>query len=899
MQKATSCFIVWAICCLFSFFQLNGQSFLTVDGQEIVDADGNPHLLRGMGLGGWMLQEGYMLQTAEFANAQFKIREKISELIGEDATQEFYDAWLANHCTREDIDSLASWGFNSVRLPMHYNLFTLPIEDEPVAGQQTWLETGFELTDALIEWCRANEMHVILDLHAAPGGQGMDEGISDYDPDKPSLFESQANQDKMVALWRRIADRYADEPVIAGYDILNEPNWPLDSGELRSLYMDVTAAIREVDNRHIIFIEGNWFANDFTGLTPPWDDKLVYSPHKYWSVNDQASIQWVLDIRENFDVPLYLGESGENSNVWFRDAIRLFEDNNMGWAWWPMKKVESIAGPLSVTKTSEYNQLLNYWKGQGSQPSVAFATATLMQLTEDLKIENCTYQADVIDAMFRQVYSDETLPFSEHTIPGVIYASDYDYGREGYAYHDNESNNFQVTTGTFTSWNNGWIYRNDGVDLERSDDNINSNGIHVGWVEEDEWCQYSLASAEEGVYDVNIRYASAIGGVMHLATDRSAISTQIALPTTGAWDVFETITLTDVYITDQDDKLRWYADREGFNLSSLDFVRVGEINDVTTTFLEGITLDESTVELCFNKPLDANGILDIANFTITVNGIPITINTVEIIEGTRCVIVDLDIILNGEHIIRASYDGADLISIDGQAVEPFTQVLVKNTLDDLLFIPGRVEAEAFTIQEGMQLETTTDNGGGQNIGFLDEGDYAEYEVFVLQEGAYDVTYRHASEWATGGLQLFRKDGSQLTLINAEQFAPTGGWQSWQSTTSQVYLPQGDVILRLRISAPNFNLNYMDFELIASNTEEVAETDWQVYPNPTSGIINIQTTESYGTLEIRNQLGRLVWSRDNQSLLPTSIDVSHLTSGQYYLTLTTADAIGTVKVVLMN
>ena len=121
-----------------------------------------------------------MLQTAGFANAQHQIRERIELLIGKEATDEFYQAWLTNHVTKADIDSLKAWGFNSVRLPMHYNLFTLPIEEEPVRGEHTWLEQGFELTDQLIEWCKANEMYVILDLHAAPGGQGYDEGISDY-----------------------------------------------------------------------------------------------------------------------------------------------------------------------------------------------------------------------------------------------------------------------------------------------------------------------------------------------------------------------------------------------------------------------------------------------------------------------------------------------------------------------------------------------------------------------------------------------------------------------------------------------------------------------------------------------------------------------------------------------
>src|SRR5690606_38541070 len=111
----------------------------------------------------------------------------------------FYRAYLENGITKRDIDSLKAWGFNSVRLPMHYNLYTPPVEAEK-EGELTWLEQGFEMTDRLLEWCGDNEMYLILDLHAAPGGQGNDANISDYEPTKPSLWESKANRDKMTAL---------------------------------------------------------------------------------------------------------------------------------------------------------------------------------------------------------------------------------------------------------------------------------------------------------------------------------------------------------------------------------------------------------------------------------------------------------------------------------------------------------------------------------------------------------------------------------------------------------------------------------------------------------------------------------------------------------------------------
>ena len=165
---------------------LRAQDFLTANGNTIVNGQGDPVLLRGMGLGGWMVQEGYMLQTSSFANAQHEIQAAIEGLIGAEATATFYDAWLHNHVREADIDSLHEWGFNAVRLPLHYNLFTLPIEEEPEPFQNTWLDAGFELTDSLVQWCKDRQIYVILDLHAAPGGQGYDSAISDYDPDKPS-----------------------------------------------------------------------------------------------------------------------------------------------------------------------------------------------------------------------------------------------------------------------------------------------------------------------------------------------------------------------------------------------------------------------------------------------------------------------------------------------------------------------------------------------------------------------------------------------------------------------------------------------------------------------------------------------------------------------------------------
>jgi len=881
---------------LFVFINLpitHSQHFLRAAGQDIHNEKGESVLLRGMGLGGWMLQEGYMLQTASFANAQYKIRNEIEKLIGKDRTDEFYEAWLDNHVTKTDIDSLKSWGFNSVRLPMHYNLYTLPIEDEPVRGENTWLDRGFELTDNLINWCKANEMYVILDLHAAPGGQGRDEGISDYDTTKPSLWESEENRNKTVALWRRLAERYADEQWVAGYDLLNETNWEMDNNiPLKELYLELTSAIREVDQRHIIFIEGNWFANDFTNLTPPWDDNLVYSPHKYWSYNNRETIQWVLNLREEHNVPLYFGEAGENSNVWFGDAIRLFEENKIGWAWWPMKKVESISGPLSITKSTRYQNLLDFWEGRASRPSASSATTTLMQLTEDLKIENCRYQKDVIDAMFRQVHSDEAIPYNIQEIPGVVYATDFDMGINGSAYSDSEVADFRVSSGNFTAWNNGWSYRNDGVDIEKGSDVINTNGYNVGWIDKDEWMQYSVNIAESGLYNVEVRVAAnESNGAFHFRIGDAAISDVTNVPNSGGWQNWQTVTVRDVYLEKEDKKIRFYADRSGFNLSSFKFIKKANNDQQSISYVSATTENENTIKIAIDKPLDKSSSFNLDDFEVTVNGIKMPIDAIRLDDdNARVLIITLREALSFSDEIKISYTGSSLQSSDGSILENFTDQLAENTLDFVYAIPGRFEAEDYFNQSGIQLENTTDNGGGQNVGFLDVGDFMEYKINIVQAGEYAIDIRTAALSEMGGIKMELIDEEDIaTRIGEFVFPATGDWQSWQTSTENVSLPTGQFILRVTITQPLFNINWFSFELLTGILDRDKLVEMNIFPNPTANFVHIEGSlrqaSSY-TLEIVDMLGQTRIQRQHNSsqTIKHQLDVSALTSGSYIVIL---------------
>ena len=561
--------------------RIHGQGFLKAQGKDIVDDSVKPIILRGMGLGGWMLQEGYMFRLGNIGQ-QYRIREKIADVVGMDKAEQFYNQWLANHTTKTDVDSMASWGFNSIRLPMHYNLYTLPVEKEPVAGQNTWLDKGFTLTDSLLTWCKANKMYFILDLHATPGGQGNDLNISDRDTTKPALWQSVANQQKTIALWKKLAQRYANEPWIGGYDIINEPNWGFEDVKdfrgtaekknepLRKLMMDITKAIREVDTKHIIIIEGNGFGNNYNGLLPTWDSNMVLSFHKYGNFNTQGAIQSFLSLRDKYNVPLWMGESGENSNNWFTHAIQLVESNGIGWAWWQEKKI-GINNPMEILQPKGYDKLIRYWAEKGEKPSPDEAWTTLQELLQNIRIQNNIYHKDVTDAMFRQVQSGAAIPFKKHVLTNdyTLLAADYDMGQQGAAYYDKDTASYQYTPGVRTVGNRGHTYRNDGVDIEGGKDSS-----YIFSIEDGEWLQYTIEVPKASKYNLSFQVAadSAEGKITVVENDNPLLENVVVKATPGnaswQWTLPQATALSKGI-----QRIRIIAVQGGFKLNQIRFAR--------------------------------------------------------------------------------------------------------------------------------------------------------------------------------------------------------------------------------------------------------------------------------------------------------------------------------------
>jgi endoglucanase len=559
---------VWVVSvCLLAaeLFPVSAHAYLKAQGEQIIDTrTGQVVLLRGLGLGGWLVPEGYMLRIPGYGSPT-SIRNLIADLLGPQLTDQFFQVYRANYVSEEDVARIAEWGFNSIRLPFHYALLTPP--DQP----GVYLEEGFQLFDRVVDWCRKYRLYLILDMHCAPGGQNKD-NISDSDGIEARLWTDPAQQDRVVEIWRRIAERYAQEEWVGGYDLLNEPVLPTghSTTELRLLYMRITQAIREVDPNHMIFIEGNWYATDFSNLTPPFDTNLCYSFHKYWNEPTKPTIQYLLDIRRRYRTPLWLGESGENSNPWFGACIRLMEENEIGWCWWTHKKLRTTTSPYSAPITPEYQRVLDYWNGRAARPDAELAQRALFGMAERLKLEYCEFHPDVLDALLRKDFGQRPVPYAEHHLPGRILAVEYDMGDEGVAYHD--ADYWKVRgLNSGEQWNRGSAFRNDGVDIETSGDS-EGNGYSVGWIEAGEWLKFTLQVDVAGSYKIRMRVASPQStGSIQFFMDDSLLAGPVGIPSTGDWKNWQFVDGPSVSLPAGRHTLKVSFPTGGFNLNLLDF----------------------------------------------------------------------------------------------------------------------------------------------------------------------------------------------------------------------------------------------------------------------------------------------------------------------------------------
>jgi Endoglucanase len=380
-------------------------SFVTIKGADLITPDGQKLFIKGTNLGNWLNPEGYMFKFEKTNSARF-INEMFCQLVGPDFTAEFWKSFKDNYITREDIRFIKKTGSNTVRLPFHYKLFT----DEDYMGL-TAKQDGFARIDSLVSWCRDEGLYLILDMHDAPGGQTGDNIDDSYG--YPWLFESETSQKLYCDIWREIAQYYKNEPVILGFELFNEPIAPYFenveelNGKLETIYKMGVAAIREVNTNHIILLGGSqWNGNFKPFKDSKFDDKIMYTCHRYGGEPTPEAIQNFIQFRDSVNLPMYMGEIGHNTNEWMATFCKTMEENNIGWTFWPYKKMENscFAGIVppdgwdEIVKFAESSRS-TYKEIRDARPDQAFSRKVMTNLLETCKFKNNAIQKDYIEAL--------------------------------------------------------------------------------------------------------------------------------------------------------------------------------------------------------------------------------------------------------------------------------------------------------------------------------------------------------------------------------------------------------------------------------------------------------------------------------------------------------------------
>ena len=374
-------------------------AFVTIQGQDLIKPDGTKLFIMGTNLGNWLNPEGYMFKFSKTNSPRF-INEMLCQLVGPDFTAEFWKAFKDNYITREDVQFIKNTGANTIRLPFHYKLFT----DEDFMGL-TANQDGFARVDSVVEWCREADLYLILDMHDAPGGQTGDNIDDSYG--YPWLFESETSQQLYCDIWRKIAERYKNEPVILGYELFNEPIAPYFpnmeelNGKLEDIYKKGVAAIREVDTNHIILLGGAQWNGNFK-----LDDKIMYTCHRYGGDPTKEAIQSIIDFRDKVNLPMYMGEIGHNTDEWQAAFCQTMRDNNIGYTFWPYKKMDGSSF-VGITPPENWANIVyfseapraSYKEVRDARPDQAMARKAMMDFIEACKLKNCVVQEGYIKSL--------------------------------------------------------------------------------------------------------------------------------------------------------------------------------------------------------------------------------------------------------------------------------------------------------------------------------------------------------------------------------------------------------------------------------------------------------------------------------------------------------------------
>ena len=333
------------------------KAFLKQHKATIVDGHGKPIMLKGVNFGGWLMMEAYFVHSSNLPQQTFE--KEFALECGAGALKEILQKFRDNFITESDFKQVAAWGMNCIRLPFHYKVAADP--------------QAIAYLDQAIIWARKYKVYLIMDLHAAYGAQNPD-WHSDSLNGKTELWTKKSNRHQTYALWEKLADRYKDEGIIAGYDILNEAVLA-DADLLNEFYRESIKAIRRSDKNHMLFIEGKHWAQQIDLLDDFEDDNWVYSIHFYEPMEFTFNLipfmrypmkgcdkdilrrrmEGYFRFAQQKQRPVHVGEFGVNYRLglfnehkYLRDELKVFNDFGFHWNYWTYKAVKNYTFPDGV-----------------------------------------------------------------------------------------------------------------------------------------------------------------------------------------------------------------------------------------------------------------------------------------------------------------------------------------------------------------------------------------------------------------------------------------------------------------------------------------------------------------------------------------------------------------------
>jgi len=348
---------------------------IQVKGSSLVDATGSVVRLKGFGLGGWMNMENFI---TGYPGTEEQQRGALLRVLGPEAYDAFFDRFLDVFFSEDDARYIASLGLNCVRIAVNYRHFE--DDDRPLELK----EEGFRRLDQAIEACARHGIYTVIDLHAAPGFQNQ-RWHSDNPTHLAFFWTHRHFQDRVVHLWEALADRYRNHPWVAGYNPLNEPGDATDL-VIGPFYQRIRDAIRAIDPRHVLFLDGNRHGTEFGVFAEPWPN-TVYTLHDYALAGfadsgdypgisrgqhvDRSTLEAKFLERSQYmrrtGTPIWVGEFGpvysgnperdEHRHRVLRDQLGLYDEHGAGWSLWTYKDI-GLQGVRYAAADSPYLQLV-------------------------------------------------------------------------------------------------------------------------------------------------------------------------------------------------------------------------------------------------------------------------------------------------------------------------------------------------------------------------------------------------------------------------------------------------------------------------------------------------------------------------------------------------------------